>query len=274
MYRYILKNRVMGSHLTLTTSISSIDQTFINLLNVPFVPKASHLYFNMDQKLLPTLINGEEDDEQTHTATTEKQDTLTEKDNDTVTVFISWNNMTVRDWVLCAKDAGDLNWRVTRSIALKNMPEGFNMIYRGEKLVQVQYCQPYKDNDEGYKGRGMSYREKDEIEEHFIEIYDPYQPYVYVRQTALDLLNSHTPVTVNDTHINLVRGKSTGWTYTMQSRYPTFGDETGLNDNQTKASKRKQNNPVSLQNKKTARFADAVAPKIIHEDDTDEMYHL
>jgi hypothetical protein len=96
----------------------------------------------------------------------------------------------------------------------------------------------------------MSYREKDEIEEHFVEIYDPYHPYVYVRKTALDILNSHTHVAVNDPKVNQVEGKSTGWFYTPLSRYPTLADETGLNDNQTKASKRKQNNPVALRDKK------------------------
>jgi hypothetical protein len=163
------------------------------------------------------------------------------------------------------------NWRVTRRIAFKNMPEGFNMIYRGAKLVQIQYCQACRDNDEGLKGIGMSYREKDEIEEHFVEIYDPYHPYVYFRKTALDLLKSHTPVTVNDPNVSQVEGKSTGFFYTMLSRTPTFGDETGLNNNQTKASKRKQNNPVSLQDKKAARFADSLTPKINHEDNTEEM---
>jgi hypothetical protein len=172
--------------------------------------------------------------------------------------------MTSKDWALCAKDAGDLNWRVTRRIAFKNMPEGFNLIYCGAKLVQVQYCQAYKECGHGCKGNGMTYREKDEIEEHFVEIYDPYHPYVYVRKAASDLLKSYTPVAVNDPNVNQVEGKSTGWYYTMQSRYPTLAVKTGLNDNQTKASKRQQNNPVALQDKKTARFANAVAPKINH----------
>jgi hypothetical protein len=92
----------------------------------------------MDQKSLPTVINEEEDDEQTPTATAQKQATLTEKDNDTITVCIGWNDMTSKDWTLCAKDAGNLNWRVTRRIAFKNMPEGFNLIYSGAKLVEVQ----------------------------------------------------------------------------------------------------------------------------------------
>jgi hypothetical protein len=83
--------------------------------------------------------------------------------------------MTSKDWILCAEHAGDYNWRMTRKIASKNVPEGFNFIYRDAKLIQVQYCQACRDNGEGYKGRGMSYREKDEIEEHFVEIYDPYE---------------------------------------------------------------------------------------------------
>jgi hypothetical protein len=160
--------------------------------------------------------------------------------------------MTSKDWALCAKDAGDLNWRVTKRIAFKNMPEGFNLIYRGAKLVQVQYYQACKECGHGHKGNGMSYREKDESKEHFVEIYDLHHPYVYVRKTALDLLKSHTPVTVNDPNANQVEGKSTSWFYTYLSRTPTIGDVTGLNNNQTKASKRKQNNPVSLQDKKTA----------------------
>jgi hypothetical protein len=83
----------------------------------------------------------------------------------------------------------------------------------------------------------MSYHEKDKIEEYFVEIYDPYHPYVYVRKAALNLLKSHTPVAVNDPIVNQVEGKSTWWYYTMQSRYPTLADKTGFNDNQTKASK-------------------------------------
>jgi hypothetical protein len=79
---------------------------------------------------------------------------------------------------------------------------------------------------------------------------------------------------VNGPNVNQAESKSTGWYYTLQSRYPTLADKTGLNDNQTKASKQKQNNPVALQDKKTARFANAVAPKINHEDDTEEMYLL
>jgi hypothetical protein len=229
----------------------------------------------MDQKSLPTVINEEEDDKQTPTATAQKQVTLIEKDNDTITVCIGWNDMTNKDWALSAKDAGNLNWRVTKRIAFKNMPEDFNLIYCGAKLVQVQYCQACKECGHGYKGNGMSHREKDEIEEHFVESYDPYHPYVYVRRkTALDLQKSHTPVAVNYPNVNQVEGKSTGWYYTMQSRYPTLADKTGLNDNQTKASKQKQNNPVTLQDKQTAQFANAVAPKINHEHDTEETYLL
>jgi hypothetical protein len=147
----------------------------------------------MDQKPSPTVINKEEDDEQTPTTMVQKQATPIEKDNDTITVCIGWNDMTSKDWVLCAKDAGNFNWRVTRRIASKNMPEGFNLIYYRATLVQVQYYQAYKECGHGYKGNGMTYREKDEIEEHFVEIYDPYHPYVYIRKAALDLLKSHTP---------------------------------------------------------------------------------
>jgi hypothetical protein len=132
----------------------------------------------MDQNPLPTVIKQEEDDEQTPTATAQKQATPTEKDNDTITVCIGWNNMTSKDWILCAEDAGNFNWRLTRKIVSKNVPEGFNFIYPEAKLIQVQYCQGCRDNGEGYKGRRMSYREKDEIEEHFVEIYNPYHPYV------------------------------------------------------------------------------------------------
>jgi hypothetical protein len=98
----------------------------------------------------------------------------------------------------------------------------------------------------------MSFHEKDEIEEHFVEIYDPYHPYICVRKTALDLPKSHTPVIVNDPNVRQVKGKSTVFFYTMLSRTPTFEDETGLNDNQTKASKQKQSNLVSLLGEKTA----------------------
>jgi hypothetical protein len=103
----------------------------------------------VDQKSIPTVINEEEDDKQTpSTAMAQKQATPTEKDNDTINVCIGWNDMTSKDWALFAKDAGNLNWRVTRRIAFKNI---FNLIYCGAKLVQVQYCQAYKECGHGYK---------------------------------------------------------------------------------------------------------------------------
>jgi hypothetical protein len=243
----ILQDRVKGSHFTHIASVSVQEQALINLLNVPIL-RITTMSSNMDYNPLPARIKQEEDGEQTPTATAQKPAILTEKDNDTITVCIGWNSMTSKDWILCAEHAGDYNWRMTRKIASKNVPEGFNFIYRDAKLIQVQYCQPCRDNGEGYKGRGMSYREKDEIEKHFVEIYDPYHPYVYVR-------------------------KATGFFYTMLSRSgPPDLDLTGLNDTENTANKRKLNNPTVLQGRKATRLTNAVTPNDKHGDGTRDMY--
>jgi hypothetical protein len=96
--------------------------------------------------------------------------------NSVVIVSIDWKAMAIKDWMLCAKDAGDPNWMVTRDIASENSPEGLNMVYRNTVLIGVHYCLPTCLGCGNIRCRGkyITYRQREQLEEDFYQAVNPF----------------------------------------------------------------------------------------------------
>jgi hypothetical protein len=97
---------------------------------------------------------------------------------------IGWNELTEHQRLLCAEDAGDVDWRLTKNIAEKVVPMGLEMVYHRNVLQYIVYKYPATPcfTGQGYKGRGMLDSEKARIEKHFMEVSGPRfkkWPYVY-----------------------------------------------------------------------------------------------
>jgi hypothetical protein len=108
-----------------------------------------------------------------------------------VIVSVDWEAMAIKDWILCAKDAGDPDWMVTRDIASEVPPEGLNMVYRNAKLIAIHYCMPtcLGCGNIRCRGKDITYRQREQLEEEFYQAVNPFTnvPYAYVRKSAVNL---------------------------------------------------------------------------------------
>jgi hypothetical protein len=114
-----------------------------------------------------------------------------QRDDNIVIVSIDWKAMAIKDWILCAEDAGDPDWMVTRDIASENPPEGLNMVYRNAKLIAIHYCLPtcLACGSIRSGGKNINYRQREQLEEDFYHAVNPFTniPYAYVRKSAVNL---------------------------------------------------------------------------------------
>jgi hypothetical protein len=105
---------------------------------------------------------------------------------------IKWDLMTDDYFILlCARDANDEKWPVTRWIMRKHPPETIMMMPWRDNPMSVHYIFAID------KGAGMTSVHKNIIDEHFVKIPHSKHPYVYVRKTYQEgiqrlLLNGNT----------------------------------------------------------------------------------
>jgi hypothetical protein len=103
--------------------------------------------------------------------------------NGNTAIGIGWNDLTDEHWQQIAAVAGDRDWKVSKAIAWKNPPEAMTLMFTDGTLKEAFYIQPCRLNcGMGYKGCGLSYAEKKQIELFFNEVEDEGHPYTYARK--------------------------------------------------------------------------------------------
>jgi hypothetical protein len=110
---------------------------------------------------------------------------MTADNSRTYSVVVPWNHTTSAHWVLAAIVAGDDNWEDTKARAWKYYPaEAIKLVFsETNELQAVWYLLPSRGfSGHGYKGHGMTSKEKRLIEVYCVEINnadDDDGPYVY-----------------------------------------------------------------------------------------------
>jgi hypothetical protein len=92
-------------------------------------------------------------------------------------------SVTVAQWKQMAELECDTGWRVTKAITERNTFDWIILVYLDNKLKKVTYFQSYtRCSGIGYKGCGMSYAEKKQIDQFFFEVEDEGHPYAFMRK--------------------------------------------------------------------------------------------
>jgi hypothetical protein len=105
------------------------------------------------------------------------------EDPGTYTVVVPWNHISEGDWKHAAVVAGDHDWTETKRIANNHLIEAIELCYCGGKLQGAQYHIAWHGScGYGYKGGGMTSREKEDIDHHFLEVESKKHIYVFIRQ--------------------------------------------------------------------------------------------
>jgi hypothetical protein len=92
-------------------------------------------------------------------------------------------SVTVAQWKQMAELHCDTGWRVTKAITERNTFDWIILVYLDNKLKKVTYFQSYtRCSGIGYKGCGLSYAEKKQIDQFFLEVEDEGHPYAFIRR--------------------------------------------------------------------------------------------
>jgi hypothetical protein len=107
------------------------------------------------------------------------------EDPGTYTVVVPWNHISEENWKQAAVVAGDHDWTETKRIANDHLIEAMELSYSGGKLQGTQYHIAWRGScGYGYKGGGMTNREKEDIDHHFLEVESKKHIYVFIRWQA------------------------------------------------------------------------------------------
>jgi hypothetical protein len=93
-------------------------------------------------------------------------------------------SVTDSQWKQIAELNRDTGWKVTKGITERCLFDWMILVYLDNKLKKVTYFQSYsRCSGIGYKGCGMTYAEKKQIDQFFFEVEDEGHPYAFVRRS-------------------------------------------------------------------------------------------